>query len=68
MKPPKPRKRKSYEPTFSVDPEEQRYLSNVYNQGKPGYDPHPTIKTSTASPAYREGWDRVFGRKRRQTA
>ena len=58
------RKRKSYTPTFSVDPEEQRYLSHVYNKGKPGSDPFPTIKTGVTSPAYRDNYDRVFGKRR----
>jgi len=60
----KPRKRKSYEPTFSPDPEEQRYLSNVYHSGKPGYDPHPTIKSAAPTKAYRDGWDRIFSKRR----
>ena len=58
-------KRKSYTPTMTVDRDEQRHLANVYHSGDKSKDPYPTIHTNAPSQAYRAGWERIFGKRRK---
>jgi hypothetical protein len=56
------RRRLSSAPTFSPDPDEQRHLADIYHSGKPGHDPHPTIRSAAPTRAYCDGWSRIFGK------
>lgn len=60
-----PSKRKSYTPEMKVDKDEQRHLANLYHGGDASKDPYPTIRVGGASRAYRDGWERVFGKRPR---